>query len=133
MFTEFRKAMDIANQFQSEGKEGEKSDRYFSDIAGMIIANGIDANFVLNDMEIYDVDFILKGIDEKRRQDMTERRLWTYLTILPHIDAKKSGLTAVKLYPFPWEEESLKQEEAEDLRKSMSILQKFANGEIQFN
>ena len=133
IFKEFRKVMGISKQYQLDDNKEGSTDRYFSDIAGMMIANGIDANFVLTDLEIYDIDILLKGIDEKHRQDMVERRLWTYLSILPHVDAKKTGLTAVKMYPFPWEEESLRKEEAEDLRKSMNVLKKWANGEIQFN
>ncbi|MCI1681447.1 MAG: hypothetical protein LKI39_02700 [Bacteroides sp.] len=129
----FRKEMSLINQFQSEQKEKEKSERYFSEIAGMIIASGVDPNYVLNEMEVYNMDLIIKGIDEKKRQDMSERRLWTYMSILPHVDVKKSGLTAVKMYPFPWEIEELEKQEAEALRKSLNVLNKFSKGEIKFN
>lgn len=44
-----------------------------------------------------------------RKELMESDRLWTYLTILPHVDGKKLP-SARDLYPFPWEEEEMMEE-----------------------
>ena len=65
---------------------------------------GLDAHYALNEMELCDLPLFLEAYERKKKEQMEESRMWTYLTILPHIDAKKMENGAKDLITFPWEE-----------------------------
>lgn len=131
---DFRKSYEVSAQFQKKGTgEADTSEYYFSDLVNMLIAQGIDPNYLLNDMEICDIEGLVKAVDEKKRQDMQERRLWTYFTVMPHINTKKTKLTPEKMYAFPWEEGRLRIEAEREKSMTQKTMERFAKGEIKFN
>ena len=109
-----KKISDIISYMSVYAQFVPKSDdkgenQYIRDIASSLIASGIDAHFVFEELELQDLPIITKAIEERKKEDMESKRLFTYLTILPHIDAEKLPNGAKDLLPFPWDEEIKKE------------------------
>lgn len=92
----------------------KKETIYIKDIVALLIVSaGLDANYVMNEMDINDISFYMSAYNDKVKQEMESSRLWCYLSILPHIDSTKINSPS-KFYSFPWEvEQQLIQEKAE--------------------
>lgn len=100
--------MEVYSQFiPKEESKGEGC--YIKDVASTLIASGIGPHFVFEELELQDLPIITKAIEERKKEDMESKRLFTYLTILPHIDASKLPNGAKDLLPFPWDEEIKKE------------------------
>lgn len=87
----------------SGGSQGEPMS--FSDIAAWLIAEGLDAHFVMEELEQPDLEPILKAYKNRKTERMETERFWTWLGMLPHIDAKKFPNGVKDIVRFPWEEE----------------------------
>ncbi len=70
-------------------------------ISGLIVKMGIDPHYVMYDMEEWEISYYYRMMRDMDRDRLTEERLWTYLTILPHV-GKKLG-SPQKMLPFEWE------------------------------
>lgn len=93
------------------------NENYLKDIAALLIINaGMDANFVMNDLSITDINLFLNAYSEKMKQDLESKRLWCYLSILPHVSSSEKINTPAKFYPFPWEVEKEKIDEKNELK-----------------
>lgn len=89
----------------------EKVTIYIKDIVALLIVSaGIDANFIMYEMNINDISLYMNAYNNKVKEQMESSRLWTYLSILPHIDSSKINSPS-KFYSFPWE---LEQQEIKD-------------------
>jgi len=113
----FNKEIKIIELFASKEvkeettEQTEKGTLYIKDIVALLIVNtGIDANYVMNEMNINDISLYMTAYNNKVKEQMESSRLWTYLSILPHIDSSKINSPS-KLYVFPWETE---QQELQD-------------------
>lgn len=98
--------MILPNRGTDDTEGGEKGDLSVTDVATyLIVKHRMDAHYVMYEMDLWEMNsFVLAGNDETQ-YNLENDRLWTYLTMLPHIDGKK--LTSPKkLLPFPWEEDS---------------------------
>ena len=81
----------------------------------LIFDYGMDADYVLNKMDLWEVECLFKGAEEHFHTQMEDKRLWAYVNMLPHIDKKHSkSFTPMKLMEFPWEKKENK-EKAEKL------------------
>ena len=58
-------------------------------IVSTLVMSGLDAYYAFNEMELCDLPLYIEAYEKKRKEDMESARIWTYLTILPHIDARK--------------------------------------------
>jgi len=132
MIKEFEKNSKILAQFQSESKSNNDNVKpsFLGDLAAMLILEGIDANYVLNEMQLSDLTMYIEAYERKKKEQMESSRLWTYFSILPHVDGKKLK-SPVDLYPFPWELEGIEERAKEALTKGEDTLDKFLNGEIK--
>jgi len=117
----FNTELELMKQFSN--KENEEIDEnnstnkeiiYIKDIASLlIISAGLDINYIMNEMNIYDIGLYIKAYNNRIKEQMESRRLWCYLSIIPHIDSSKINNPA-KFYPFPWElEKQAEQEKTE--------------------
>ena len=79
-------------------------------VARLIVQGGVDARYAMREMTMEDMLLLLKALDDKQRQEAEMHRLWTYITVAPHIDQKKTP-TPQKLYPFAWESTQIKKAE----------------------
>ena len=92
--------------------------------------SGLDAHYVLNEMELCDMPLYIEAYERKRKEEMEGSRLWTYLTILPHIDAKKMKNGAKDLIVFPWEEEEARKNAEQEMKDNEGNLKKFLSGDL---
>lgn len=109
MISKLEREMAVAGQFQKrQGKSDMNSVECCSETIGSIVSSlimsGLDAHYALNEMELCDLPLYIEAYEKKRKEDMESARMWTYLTILPHIDARKMVNGAKDLIMFPWEE-----------------------------
>lgn len=109
---------------KEETKTDESEPVYMGELAATLIMNGMDARYVLYEMGLFELKDYLAAIDTKIKNKLENSRLWTYLSILPHVDAKK--LKSPKdLFLFPWEVEEEEKARAEELEKGIEIFEKF--------
>lgn len=113
MLRQFQKKQEGANLDNADG-----SPETISGIVSTLIISGLDARYALEEMELCDLPLYIEAYEKKRKEDMESARMWTYLTILPHIDAKKMKNGAKDLIAFPWEEQ---EKEAEKEIKETEI------------
>ena len=113
-------------QFTEQGETGETGETHdisITDLAVMMIINGLDPSFVY-DMRTTDISDFIKGIEEQKREGMERDRFWTYLKMLPHIDGKKMK-SPQDMITFPWEEAEKKRLKDEEFERGKSIFEKF--------
>lgn len=96
-----------------------------SDIAARLISFGLDASYVMYNMELWELPIMLKAYENKRREDMEASRLWTFYAMSPHIDTKKIS-TPQDLFPFPWEKDVISNFEKE-VEESINIAEAINN------
>lgn len=122
MILKLERETAFLNQFQKKQEEtkdhAEGVIDMISDIVSTLIMSGLDAHYVLNEMDLCDLPLYIQAYERKRKEEMEGSRIWTYLTILPHIDAKKMENGAKDLITFPWEES---EKEAEKTIKDSEI------------
>ncbi len=82
----------------------------------LIFKYHIDVNYVMEKMELWGLKDFIKGAEEMYKDEMEDKRLWTFMTAAPNIDLKKCR-TPEKFFPFPWEKENAKKKTAEGLKK----------------
>src|ERR1035437_7715343 len=88
----FKKESEQLAQFQQyvEGQGTDEAPTYLKDIIpSLILSGGLHPNYVLNQLELCDVPMFFEAMNQRDRSRMESDRLWTYLTMLPHIDGKK--------------------------------------------
>lgn len=129
MLKELEKYNRMLDQFTDAslvGKtdEGEHQVRSMKEVAGMLIMAGIDPHYVMNEMELSDIPVLAEALDRKKREDMEASRLWTFLSVAPHIDTKKVR-RAEDYFPFPWEIERQKREAAEAIVRDREMAEHF--------
>lgn len=119
-------AQDFMAQFNEVGTEANPEEvKSGSTEGGMSItemANAlifkyhIDVNYVMKDMELWELTDFLKGAEAQYKDEMEDKRLWTFLTVAPQIDLKKCK-TPEKFFPFPWNKEDRKKKTDDGLKK----------------
>lgn len=99
---------DVANEEDEETEEDGEDKAFFmlEAISGLIVKMGLDPNYVMYDMQQWEIAYYYRVMRDMDRERLTEERLWTYLQILPHV-GKKLG-TPEKMLPFEWEKNNNK-------------------------
>lgn len=118
--------MAYIDQFKEEVSDKEEKVPYMGDLAALLIAFGLDAHFVLYEMKLFEIGDYIKAIDEHKKEQMERDRLWTFYTVMPHVDLKKIK-SPQDLMPFPWEREQLEKDALEQLEKDKDMFNKFFN------
>lgn len=125
MLTEFEEYMDYIKQYSvhttdasKNVKDEEKAESTITDIVMYLItACGIDPHYVMNEMELWEIESYMKYAEKNRKEELELDRFWTYLNISPHIDTKKCK-SPDKLIAFPWEDEEKKQKQNQELENN---------------
>ena len=91
-------------------KEDDEEEPMISDIAGMMIAEGMSPEYVMDKMSLWEMRMMVKRIEERKKERYTMDRLWTYLGILPQLskEGARKLKTPDKMFQFPWEVEEKK-------------------------
>ena len=100
---------DVTDEDEESEEGGDEDDKTFfmlDAISGLIVKMGMDANYVMYDMQQWEMTYYYRVMRSMDRERLTEERLWTYLQILPHV-GKKLG-TPEKMLPFEWEKNNNK-------------------------
>lgn len=138
LIKQFEKLNNFNNQFnlisELDNNTTEENNKviYFKDIISTLILKcNLSIDYVMNDMTIQEIEILLKKYDEVRKEELEEKRLFTYLTVLPQIDGRKFNSPA-KFYPFFWEEEDIKKDTLENIEKNKEMLNEFMNEGMNF-
>ncbi|MHB9056206.1 MAG: hypothetical protein ACYC2P_08665 [Paludibacteraceae bacterium] len=118
-----RYEFEYMGQFNETSEDHEETDLSITDLAVSMILNGLDASFVY-DMRTTDISDFLKGIEEKKREQMEQDRFWTYLKILPHVDGKKLK-SPEDLITFPWEAPEKQRLKDDEFERAKANFEKF--------
>ena len=129
LFSKCQSELDFIEQFNkkkedvnNEVKSDEKPDKLTNIINLLILQYGVDINYVMNEMKVWELSPMVKALEEKAKSDMVEKRFWTYLQICPHIDSKKVK-SPEDLLPFPWEKDERKQRNLKELENNRFAIQ----------
>ena len=120
-----KKEFEYIEQFKSkeEVKIDGQSDISITEVAGMMIANGIEPAFVY-EMRTTEITDILQAIEDRKKEKMESDRFWTYFVMAPHIDTKKVK-SPEALITFPWEMAEKKEKQDVDFEKAKANFEKF--------
>ena len=120
-----KKEFEYIEQFKGkdEAKTDEQSDISITDVASMMIANGIAPDYV-NEMRTIDIADMLNAIEEAKKEKMESDRFWTFYVMAPHIDMKKIK-SPEDLITFPWEAEEKKKKRDDDFERAKKNFEKF--------
>ena len=99
-FTEQFQGKNVENEEEKQPENVEVSITEMAD--KMIFYYGIDARYVMNDMQIWELEHFMKGAEAQYKEKMEEQRLWTFMQVAPQIDLKKCK-SPEKFMPFPWD------------------------------
>lgn len=109
MARDFARQIAYISQFQAVGKKTNKKKSTepqntdpprIKDVAGMLVMNGLDVSYVLNDMQLCDIEIFLHANDQIVRDRLITQRLWAFMQLMPHLD---KGTTPKDIQPFSWE------------------------------
>ena len=120
-----KKEFEYIEQFKGkeEVKTDGQSDISITEVAGMMIANGIEPAFVY-EMRTTEITDILQAIEDRKKEKMESDRFWTYFVMAPHIDTKKVK-SPEALITFPWEMAEKKNKQDVDFEKAKANFEKF--------
>ena len=128
-----KEEVDEKSPAQNNTQNKEESNKvYIYQLVPILVMDcNLDINYVLNEMHYSEIDSYIKYRDDKNKNRLEEKRLFTYLTIMPHINAKK--LTVSELLPFSWEQEQKEKEGLKTIDTHQDKLKNFMNsGSIEW-
>ena len=130
-FTEqFNKSEQKEDNEQKGKEEPEVSITEMAD--KMIFYYGLDAGYVLEKMQLWELNHFLKGAEEQYKEKMEEQRLWTFLQVAPQIDLKKCK-SPEKFMPFPWDLKDRKERKNKELENEAERAKSTIGMTIQLN
>ncbi len=129
MVTMLQQEIAVLNQFRKKLEENppENSDStpgYISEFVSMLVMSGLDAHYALEEMELCDLVMYIEAYERQRKEQMEGDRLWTYLSIIPHVGTKRIPIPR-DLYIFPWEYEETKKEAQRAIKEDMDDFEAF--------
>ena len=127
--SQFFNNQDINKEIPTEINTPNKEDTnkvFIHQLVPILVMDcNLNIDYVLNEMHYSEIDSYIKYRDDKNKNRLEEKRLFTYLTIMPHINAKK--LTVNELLPFSWEEEQKEKEGLKVIDTHKDKLKNFMN------
>lgn len=101
-----RREQEVQAQFtprRQETEAGGDGAQTMARLAAWLVAEGMDAGYVMDRMELADAEAFVSAFDDRRRQRLEAQRLWTWLGMLPHTGTKPFPHGAADIYRFPWD------------------------------
>jgi hypothetical protein len=119
------------SQNNTQNKEEPNKVYIYQLVPILVMDCNLNIDYVLNEMHYSEIDSYIKYRDDKNKNRLEEKRLFTYLTIMPHINAKK--LSVNELLPFSWEKEEKEKEGLKVIDTHKDKLKDFMNsGSIEW-
>lgn len=128
-----KEEVDEKSPSQNNTPNKEESNKVFiyQLVPILVMDCNLNINYVLNEMHYSEIDSYIKYRDDKNKNRLEEKRLFTYLSIMPHINAKK--LSVNELLPFSWEKEEKEKEGLKVIDNHQDKLKNFINsGQIEW-
>lgn len=128
----FQSQFSTTNFYQEEiekFKEEIKKDKpekpvFVSQLIPILVSDcGLSIEYVMNEMHYSEIDLYIHYKDEKYKAEMEDKRFWTYLSMLPHIDSKKCKIE--NLIEFPWEKDKKKKEGLKAIERDRKKFEEF--------
>jgi hypothetical protein len=133
LMTKCQAELDFMLQFNQRkheeealGEETLKATKISDVIHMLILQYNLDIDYVMYKMRLWEVEPIIRAMQEKTKVDMVEKRFWAYLNICPHIDSKKIK-GPEDFLPFPWEKESKKEASLKFMEENKEAIMAFFN------
>lgn len=131
MIKDFERETSLMAQFQKKiSKTIPKASNnavadpvYIKNLVPILIMNGLDAHFAMNEMELCDLSLYLDAHDQNVKDRLESARLWTYILISPHLTKKTKSPR--DLYPFFWEQEEMSKESETESMEGKETLKAF--------
>lgn len=122
----FNRVKEVGASPDEIEKERHDNPVTITSIAGSFIANGIDPHYVMYDMELWEIDMYEDAIVNETRTRLDEQRLFTWLSMMPHLDKKAAAKLKhpSDLLPFPWDED-IKERKQKELDKNAGAAMAF--------
>lgn len=112
---QFKNDEQFNDNEQSGNTEQGKTDISITEMVDKLIFEyGIDPGYVLEKMQLWELNHFMKGAEDRYKDRMEEKRMWTYLQVAPQIDLKKCN-SPEKFLPFPWSKEENKKKKEKEL------------------
>lgn len=113
--------------------EKENKAIFISQLIPILVSDcNLDINYIMNEMNYTEIDSYISYRDTKYKSYLEEKRLFTYLSIIPHIDTKKCSMQ--QLLPFDWEIEHKKEQGLKTIEQDKHKLDEFLkSGNLKFN
>lgn len=127
--SEFKRIMEYTYQFSSNEKiekhssvDTDEQDLSMTDYVNtLIVEYCVDADYVMNKMDIWELEGMYNAATSKVQNTMVDKRLWAYIQMLPNLDKKNKNMTPEKFLPFPWEKENIKKKQEKELEKETKV------------
>ena len=118
---------------KEEKKEEENVEFSITDMVdSLIFKYGVSADYVMNRMELWELNHFFEGAEERYKEDMEEKRLWTFLQVAPQIDLKKCK-NPDQFFPLPWTEQRRKEELQKKLDKEAEAAKNILGKELKID
>lgn len=107
---------------KGESKDKEQKEIFVKDIVGRLALSGVSLPYLMNECEIYELNFLLEALEKQTREKMELQRFWNFIQLSPHLDKKT---TIRDLIEFPWEANKPKEDNTitdEEKRMAAEIL-----------
>ena len=123
---EFNAQFAPTTEEKSEGK-ADDTPPMLTDIAAVMVINGVDAKYVMDEMPLYELQGYITAIEERKKEMVTNDRLWTWLGLMPHLSKESSRKLSSpdKLLPFPWEIDEKKKKSEKEFDSMKNSLAEF--------
>lgn len=131
MFTAQFQEKEPENVEKDTNKKPEKVEVSVTDMADkLIFTYGVDADFVLNRMQMWELNHFLKGAEEHYKEKVEEQRLWTFLQVAPQIDLTKCK-GPEDFLPLPWTKKEMEEKQRKTLESETKRAQSTLGMEIK--
>ena len=127
LLSDLEEEIKIMNQFTKESDGNGDTETKITDIAYTLIFAGMSTEYVMDRMTITDLATAMQAYEAKKKEDMEASRLWTYLTMCPHMDSKKIKGPR-DIMKFPWEDQ-LKPKPVSD--EAIKVFEDFITGKLK--
>ena len=77
MIKEIEKVNNVLEQFTQSGRSGSveavEGTQYIKDLVGMLILSGLDAHYVMDEMDISDIPVFIEAYEKKKREEIDRK------------------------------------------------------------
>lgn len=133
MIKELEKANKVLEQFARSDEQGsggiQDAPQYIKDLAGMLIMSGLDAHFVLDEMEISDIPVFIEAY-EKRNVKIWRPPGFGLFCLSPPPYRYKKIRSVEDFFLFPWEVEAKKKKAEAEMNTNIELFNRFMSGEF---